>query len=127
MKRIVAAQPPRTLSDIASTLLTVEVPCDDCDATGRQTAIKTNVLNFSSPYEYVRQSCATCFGRGLREAEICPLCRQEENGCQRLCKPTICCQKHPVNCECANGIELYALALEAAFLEEASVVELAFA
>lgn len=95
------------LSDIASELLPVELPCDDCDATGRQSALKTNVLSFSSPYEYVRQPCSSCFGRGLREADVCPLCGEEENACTRLCKRAPCCGKHPVQCECPNGVELY--------------------
>lgn len=95
-----------TLSNIAAMLIPVELPCGDCDATGRQTAIKKNVIDIDS-WDHVRQPCSACFGRGQRQAEVCPLCGREENGCNRLCKRTTCCQKHPVQCSCPNGIELY--------------------
>ena len=95
-----------TLSDIAS-LIFVELPCEDCDGTGEQQRLRKNVFNFFDPYEDVIQECSTCVGTGLRQAEVCGLCGQEEDICFRTCRKTTCCAQHPANCECPNGVELY--------------------
>jgi hypothetical protein len=101
MKRI-----KQTLSDIAAAFLTVDLPCGDCNSTGRQTNLRGNPLNPNEPFESL-SACATCFGRGIRQAEVCSLCGQEESGCDRSCKRTTCCHKHPVDCVCPNGVQLY--------------------
>lgn len=97
----------QTLSDYASELVPVELPCGDCDATGRQEVMATNVRSFFAPYEYVAQTCAGCQGKGLREVDVCRLCAREEGECARLCRRTACCDKHPVDCECSGGLALY--------------------
>lgn len=97
----------QTLSDIASVLIPVELPCDDCDGTGQREAPITNVRSLFNPYEFIKQSCATCKGTGLKSVEICALCEQEESICARVCKPALCCGKDPGDCACPNGIELY--------------------
>lgn len=96
-----------TLSDIASTLITVELPCEDCDGTGQQDAQQTNVISLFDPYEFVRRTCGTCKGDGVRLVELCALCEQEEGICSRVCRRAVCCGKDPGECDCPDGLELY--------------------
>lgn len=97
----------KTLSEFVSQLKPVELPCDDCDGTGQQEAVRTNVRSFFSPYGYVQQACPKCDGQGMQQSDVCPLCEQVEGICDRACHRTTCCQQHPAECECPGGLELY--------------------
>lgn len=97
----------KTLSEIAATLISVEVPCEDCDGTGHQEFIETNVRDFFNPYRFVNRICKTCQGDKLVLKDVCPLCRQVEDICNRACRRTPCCKQHPMNCDCRQGVTLY--------------------